>query len=89
MSISSANPKSKSQNLKLPSLRLVFLPVFSKPFQFGDGRVAGGRPTMIGVGERRGVGTGVKAGRGDVADGRGVEAPVGTGTAVEAASGVA
>ena len=41
------------------------------PSQFGDGRVSGGRPTMIGVGERLGVTAGVNAGRGDVAEGRG------------------
>ena len=61
-----------------------------RPFQFGDGR--GDRPTIIGVGERRGVGSGVNAGRGVVAadvgvddeatggDGAGVDAAVGGGT---------
>ena len=39
--------------------------------QFGVGRPAGGRPTIIGVGERRGVGRGENAGCGDVGVGRG------------------
>ena len=62
-----------SDALEAHWLPLVFLPVFSNPSQFGDGLPSVGRPTMIGVGERRGVGSGVNAGRGDVAVGLGLE----------------